>query len=54
MRHEFFDKVLTNKESVDYVVQNLAQANFDPEFFKSYNKEIQQQFATEFAGLKTS
>lgn len=54
MRHEFFDKVLTNKESVDYVVQNLAQANFDPEFFKSYNKEIQQQFATEFAALKTT
>lgn len=54
MRHEFFDKVLTNKESVDYVVKHLAQANFDPEFFKSYNKEIQQQFTTEFTGLKTS
>jgi hypothetical protein len=29
MRHEFFDKVLTNKETVDYVIDHLAAANFD-------------------------
>jgi hypothetical protein len=28
MRHEFFDKVLTNKETVDYVIDHLAAANF--------------------------
>jgi hypothetical protein len=33
MRHEFFDKVLTNKETVDYVIDHLAAANFDPEFY---------------------
>jgi NAD(P)H-nitrite reductase large subunit len=54
MRHEFFDKVLTNKESVDYVVKHLAEANFDPEFFKNHSKEIQKQFTTEFIGTKTA
>jgi hypothetical protein len=32
MRHEFFDKVLTNKETV-IMIDHLAAANFDPEFF---------------------
>jgi hypothetical protein len=40
MRHEFFDTVLNNKESVDYV-WNLSKANFDPELFTSHNHEIQ-------------
>jgi hypothetical protein len=40
MRHEFFDKVLTNKETVDYVIDHLAAANFDPEFFTSYEKKF--------------
>ncbi|NRT16829.1 NAD(P)H-nitrite reductase large subunit [Flavobacterium sp. 28A] len=53
MRHEFFDKVLTEKKTVDYVMHHLAEANFDPEFFTSYNKEIQAQFTSAFNGLKT-
>lgn len=53
MRHEFFDKVLTDEKTVDYVMHHLAEANFDPEFFTNHNKEIQQQFTTEFIGLKT-
>jgi hypothetical protein len=32
MRHEFFDKVLTNKETV-IMIDHLAAANFDPEFY---------------------
>jgi NAD(P)H-nitrite reductase large subunit len=53
MRHEFFDKILTNKETVDYVIDNLAAANFDPEFFTSHEKEIQKQFINQFVGAKT-
>jgi NAD(P)H-nitrite reductase large subunit len=53
MRHEFFDKVLTDMKTVDYVMHHLAEANFDPEFFTNHNTEIQQQFTTEFIGLKT-
>lgn len=45
MRHEFFDKVLTEKWSVDQVAANLKDANFDPEFFKSYESAIQQIFS---------
>ena len=34
MKHEVFDKWLNEKRSLDYVIQNLKQANFDPEFYK--------------------
>jgi hypothetical protein len=50
MRHEFFDKVLTNKETVDYVIDHLA--NFDPEFFTSYEKRNSKQFINQFVGTK--
>lgn len=45
MKQEVFDKWLNEKRSVDYVIQNLKQANFDPEFFKKYEKEIQTAYA---------
>lgn len=44
MRHEFFNTVLNEKKTVQFVVDNLKKANFDPEFFKHYEKEIQQSF----------
>ncbi|SDH69678.1 Pyridine nucleotide-disulphide oxidoreductase [Flavobacterium omnivorum] len=53
LRHEFFDKVLTSKETVDYVMKHLAKANFDPEFFTSYEKEIQKHFTSHFVGIIT-
>ena len=52
MRHEFFDKVLTENQSVDYVIHHLAEANFDPELFKSYKNEIQKQFISQHIELK--
>ena len=52
MRHEFFDTVLNNKESVDYVIRNLSKANFDPELFTSHNHEIQKQFNNQFATVQ--
>ncbi len=47
MRHEFFDKVLTEKRSVEYVLEHLADANFDPEFYKLHEKEIITKFNEE-------
>jgi len=44
MRHEFFDKVLTEKRDVDYVINHLSEANFDPEFYKTFEKEILNTF----------
>ena len=40
MRHEVFDKWLTEKRTVDYVVEHLVEANFDPEFYKHFEQEI--------------
>ncbi|GGX22504.1 NAD(P)/FAD-dependent oxidoreductase [Aquimarina muelleri] len=40
MRHEVFDQWLTQKKNVDYVIHHLAEANFDPEFYKTYESEI--------------
>lgn len=44
MRHEVFDKWLTEKQSVNYVIDNLRQANFDPEFFKHFETDIHSAF----------
>ena len=52
MRHEFFDKMLTEKKSVQFVIKNLKKANFDPEFFKSYEKQINNAFQNQFSHLK--
>jgi len=47
MRHEFFDRTLNNKQSVEYVLEHLADANFDPEFYKLHEKEIVSKFNKE-------
>ncbi|MDE0535303.1 NAD(P)/FAD-dependent oxidoreductase [Tenacibaculum sp. L6] len=47
MRHAFFDKVLTEKRSVTYVLEHLADANFDPEFYKLHEPEIVAKFNKE-------
>lgn len=47
MRHEFFDKVLTEKRTVEYVLEHLADANFDPEFYKLHEPEIVAKFNKE-------
>jgi NAD(P)H-nitrite reductase large subunit len=49
MRHEFFDAVLTEKRSADYVISNLKKANFDPEFYSKYETEIQSQFKNQYS-----
>ncbi|MVO07956.1 NAD(P)/FAD-dependent oxidoreductase [Flavobacterium sp. TP390] len=52
MRHEFFDAILTAQKSVTYVIENLKQANFDPEFYKHYEKDIALQFKNDLSNLK--
>lgn len=47
MRHEFFENVLNEKQSVEYVLEHLADANFDPEFYKLYEKDIISKFNIE-------
>jgi len=44
LRHEVFDRWLTEERDIDYVVVHLKEANFDPEFFDQHDKAIQQHF----------
>ena len=44
MRHEVFDRWLTEKRSVDHIIDHLIEANFDPEFFKRYENEILETY----------
>tara|TARA_B100000809_G_C15121486_1_gene524453 strand:+ start:1048 stop:2397 length:1350 start_codon:yes stop_codon:yes gene_type:complete len=48
MRHEIFDKWLTEKRDVDHVMSYLKDANFDPEFYKAYESEILKQYNDTF------
>ena len=48
MRHEIFDRWLTEKRSVNYVMEYLRDANFDPEFYAPYEVEIVTKFNSEF------
>ncbi len=40
LRHECFDRWLREGRKIDFIVNHLAEANFDPEFFKHYEMEI--------------
>jgi len=54
MRHEVFDRWLTEGQSVDYVMEHLKDANFDPEFFKTFESEILKKYNADFGkSLKT-
>ncbi len=47
MRHEVFDKWLTENQTVAHVLEYLADANFDPEFYKLHEPEIVAKFNQE-------
>lgn len=40
LRHEVVDRWLNEKRSMDYAVEHLADANFDPEFYKRHEADI--------------
>lgn len=40
MRHETFNKWLNENRSTEYVITHLAEANFDPEFYKHHEQDI--------------
>jgi len=47
MRHEIFDQWLTEEKSIKHVIEYLADANFDPEFYKLHEKQIVEKFNKE-------
>jgi NAD(P)H-nitrite reductase large subunit len=44
LRHESFDRWLRDKMEIEFVVDRLSQANFDPEFSERHESEIRNQF----------
>lgn len=51
MRHETFDTWLTEKRDIDYVVNHLAEANFDPEFYSHFESEILSHYNKTFQNV---
>lgn len=39
-RHQVCERWIREKRTVEYVLENLGEGNFDPEFFKQYESEI--------------
>jgi NADPH-dependent 2,4-dienoyl-CoA reductase/sulfur reductase-like enzyme len=44
LRHEVMEKWIKDKKHVKEVVEELSEANFDPEFYKKYESEISEKF----------
>ena len=44
LRHEVMEKWIKAKKNVKEVVEELSEANFDPEFYKKYEPEINEKF----------
>ncbi|MFZ1808272.1 MAG: FAD-dependent oxidoreductase [Cyclobacteriaceae bacterium] len=54
LRHELFDQWLREKKSIQFVLQNLSSANFDPEFFDRHEKEIVSDFEEKVFEVKST
>ena len=48
MRHEVFDQWLNEQASIETVMENLSQANFDPEFYTQYEPQITAEWQNQF------
>ena len=51
MKHEVFDRWLTEEKSMDYVIDHLKEANFDPEFYESFERDITIEYSKLFKKL---
>ncbi len=47
MRHELFDKWLTDRKTIDFVIAHLKDANFDPELFQPHEQQIVSKYNKE-------
>ncbi|MBT8273360.1 MAG: FAD-dependent oxidoreductase [Bacteroidia bacterium] len=48
LKHEVFDRWLNEERDVDYVINHLEEANFDPEFYKQYEADILKTYHLQF------
>ena len=47
LRHELFDRWLNENQTIEYVLEHLKDANFDPEFYDHFEDEIITKFNQE-------
>lgn len=47
LRHHSFNKWMQDGKSIEYVLEHLKDANYDPEFYKEHEQEIIDQFNLE-------
>ena len=52
LRHKLFELWIKEKKTIEYVIENLRSANFDPEFYKKHDREILGKFNQENPGKK--
>lgn len=50
LKHEFFDKAISQGWTGEKVMAHLSKANFDPEFYALYISEIQKVYKDQFGG----
>ena len=48
MRHEVFNTWLTEKRDVNYIIEHLDKANFEPEFYKTFESNILLAFKNKY------
>jgi NADPH-dependent 2,4-dienoyl-CoA reductase/sulfur reductase-like enzyme len=44
LKHEVLDRWLTEERHIDEVIRNLREANFDPEFYTAFEKQIHSAY----------
>ena len=54
LRHKVFENWIKEKKTVSYVVHNLREANFDPEFYKNYEPAILEEFKKQNPEMENS
>jgi NAD(P)H-nitrite reductase large subunit len=51
MRHKVWELWLAKERKIDFVMAHLADANFDPEFYKQYESQFHASFRTQFPNI---
>lgn len=54
MRHNVWESWLKNERTIEYVMARLADANFDPELYKSFEPEMLEAFRSQFPDMAVS
>lgn len=54
LRHESCDKWIHEGRSIEFVLEHLPEANFDPECYRQYESQIIQKFNRENSGANLS